>query len=102
MAKYSFKIAKKINSDVLKADAWHHRSDAISSIGVAIGILGARFGFPILDPIFGLMVSVIIIYVGVNIVRTSPNFLILYSLSLIADSRKQKNDITPKINAKTD
>ncbi|MBN2603876.1 MAG: cation-efflux pump [Candidatus Thermoplasmatota archaeon] len=76
MAKYSFKIAKKINSDVLKADAWHHRSDAISSIGVAIGILGARYGFPILDPIFGLMVSVIIIYVGINLVKTASNFLI--------------------------
>jgi cation diffusion facilitator family transporter len=76
MAKYSYKIAKKINSDVLKADAWHHRSDAISSIGVAIGILGARYVFPILDPIFGLMVSVIIIYVGINLVKTASNFLI--------------------------
>jgi divalent metal cation (Fe/Co/Zn/Cd) transporter len=76
MARYSSIIAKKINSDVLKADSWHHRSDAISSIGVAIGILGARYGFPILDPIFGLFVSFIIIYVGINLIRTSSNFLI--------------------------
>ncbi len=76
MARYSNTIAKKINSDVLKADAWHHRSDAISSIGVAIGILGARYGFPILDPIFGIIVSAIIIYVGINLVRTASNFLI--------------------------
>ena len=76
MARYSNVIAKKIDSDVLKADAWHHRSDAISSIGVAIGILGARFGFPILDPIFGLCVSIIIIYVGVTLLRTASNFLI--------------------------
>ncbi|MFE3846274.1 cation-efflux pump [Thermoplasmatota archaeon] len=76
MARYSNAIAKKINSDVLKADAWHHRSDAISSIGVAIGIIGARLGFPILDPIFGLCVSIIIIYVGVNLLRTASNFLI--------------------------
>ena len=75
MARYSNAIAKKINSDVLKADAWHHRSDAISSIGVAIGILGARYGFPILDPIFGMLVSVIIIYVGIKLVRTASNFL---------------------------
>ncbi len=74
MARYSNVIAKKIDSDVLKADAWHHRSDAISSIGVAIGILGARFGFPILDPIFGLCVSIIIIYVGVNLLRNASNF----------------------------
>jgi cation diffusion facilitator family transporter len=76
MARYSNAIAKKINSDVLKADAWHHRSDAISSIGVAIGILGARLGFPILDPIFGILVSIIIIYVGISLVKTASNYLI--------------------------
>jgi cation diffusion facilitator family transporter len=76
MARYSNAIAKKIDSDVLKADAWHHRSDAISSIGVAIGILGSRFGFPILDPIFGIIVSIIIIYVGVDLLKRASNFLI--------------------------
>ncbi len=76
MARYSNALAKKIDSDVLKADAWHHRSDAISSIGVSIGILGSRFGFPILDPIFGLSVSIIIIYVGIRLLKTSSNFLI--------------------------
>ena len=75
MARYSILIAKKIDSDVLIADGWHHRSDAISSIGVAIGILGARFGFPILDPIFGIFVAVIIIYVGIDLMRKSSNFL---------------------------
>jgi cation diffusion facilitator family transporter len=76
MARYSNTIAKKIDSDVLKADAWHHRSDAISSIGVAIGIIGSRFGFPILDPIFGIIVSIIIIYVGIDLLRKASNFLI--------------------------
>jgi len=75
MARYSNALAKKIDSNVLKADAWHHRSDAISSIGVAIGIFGARLGFPILDPIFGLFVSIIILYVGINLVKTASNFL---------------------------
>ncbi|PNX46398.1 MAG: hypothetical protein BV456_12300, partial [Thermoplasmata archaeon M8B2D] len=75
MARYSIIIAKKINSDVLKADAWHHRSDAISSIGVAIGILGARYGFPILDPIFGIIVSIVIIYVGIDLMKRSSNIL---------------------------
>lgn len=76
MAKYSFLMSKKINSDSLKADAWHHRSDAISSVGVAIGIIGARYGFPILDPIFGLFVAIIIIYIGIKLIKTSSNFLI--------------------------
>lgn len=75
MAKYSFIISKKINSDVLKADAWHHRSDAISSIGVAIGIIAARYGYPLFDPIFGVMVSIIIIYVGLKLIKTSSDFL---------------------------
>ena len=75
MARYSFTISKIINSDVLKADAWHHRSDALSSIGVAVGIIAARFGFPILDPVFGIFVSVIIIYVGIDLMKKSSNFL---------------------------
>ncbi|MBQ0059342.1 MAG: cation transporter [Lachnospiraceae bacterium] len=52
--------AKKINSDALMADAWHHRSDALSSIGAFIGILGARLGFPILDPVAGLVICLFI------------------------------------------
>jgi cation diffusion facilitator family transporter len=76
MARYSNAIAQKINSDVLRADAWHHRSDSISSIGVAIGITAARYGYPILDPIFGIIVSIIVIYVGIKLVRTASNFLI--------------------------
>ncbi|UCD13825.1 MAG: cation transporter, partial [Thermoplasmatales archaeon] len=55
MARFSFAISKRIKSDVLRADAWHHRSDAISSIGVAISIIVSRYGFPILDPIFGII-----------------------------------------------
>lgn len=76
MARYSFAISRKINSDVLKADSWHHRSDALSSIGVAIGLIGARYGFPILDPIFGIVVSIIVIYVGVDLLKKASNFLL--------------------------
>ena len=76
MARYSLIIAKKIDSDMLQADAWHHRTDAISSIGVAIGILGSYFGYPILDAIFGFFVSFIIIYVGIQLIKTSSDSLI--------------------------
>ena len=48
---YTILAAKKIQSGALKADAWHHRSDALSSVGSFVGILGAKLGFPILDPI---------------------------------------------------
>ncbi len=48
---YTRAAAKKINSGALMADAWHHRSDALSSVGAFIGIFGARMGFPVLDAV---------------------------------------------------
>lgn len=48
--------AKKIDSGALMADAWHHRSDAMSSVGALIGIAGARMGFPVLDPIASVVI----------------------------------------------
>ncbi|BBF45271.1 cobalt-zinc-cadmium resistance protein [Lachnospiraceae bacterium KM106-2] len=52
--------AKQVNSGALMADAWHHRSDALSSIGSFIGIFGARLGFPILDPIASVVICLFI------------------------------------------
>ena len=57
---YTRKAAKKINSGALMADAWHHRSDALSSIGAFIGILGARMGYPILDPLASVVICLFI------------------------------------------
>lgn len=48
--------AKRIDSAALMADAWHHRSDAFSSIGALIGILGARMGFPVMDAVASLVI----------------------------------------------
>ncbi len=76
MARFSTQIALKIDSDVLHADAWHHLTDVISSIGVAIGIIGSYVGYPILDAIFGIVVSLIIIYVGFQLIKTSSDYLI--------------------------
>ncbi len=53
---YTRHYAKKIDSSALMADAWHHRSDAFSSIGALIGIAGARLGFPIMDSIASLVI----------------------------------------------
>ncbi len=52
--------AKKINSGALMADAWHHRSDALSSVGAFVGVFGARMGFPILDPLASIVICVFI------------------------------------------
>ncbi|MEA5011520.1 MAG: cation diffusion facilitator family transporter [Angelakisella sp.] len=58
---YTRAAAKKINSGALMADAWHHRSDALSSIGSFAGILGARMGFPVLDPVASVIICIFII-----------------------------------------
>lgn len=52
--------AKKIDSGALMADAWHHRSDALSSVGALIGIAGARMGFPLTDPIASIVICIFI------------------------------------------
>lgn len=63
---YTIIIARKIKSIAMETDAWHHRSDALSSIGTFLGILGARMGIRILDPIAGLLVSFLIIKIGIE------------------------------------
>lgn len=60
MFHYTRIYAKRIDSGALMADAWHHRSDALSSIGALIGIAGARIGFPILDPVASLVICIFI------------------------------------------
>lgn len=63
--------ATKINSGALKADAWHHRSDALSSVGSLIGIAGARMGFPILDPIAAVVIALLVIKAAYDIGKDS-------------------------------
>lgn len=71
MYRYTKNAADKINSTSLYADAWHHRSDALSSIGSLIGVVGAMCGLPVLDPIASFVICAIIIKVAYNILRTS-------------------------------
>jgi cation diffusion facilitator family transporter len=64
---YTRAASKKINSGALMADAWHHRSDALSSIGSLVGIIGARIKFPVLDPIASLVICIMIIISAISI-----------------------------------
>ena len=68
---FTYFAAKKINSGALMADAWHHRSDALSSVGSFIGILGARLGFPILDPVASVIICLFIIKAAYDIGKDS-------------------------------
>lgn len=72
----TIRVANKLNSPSLKADAWHHRSDALSSIAAFIGIGGAILGIKILDPLASLTVALIVIKVGFDIFKSSFNDLI--------------------------
>lgn len=76
MYHYTVRAAKKIDSPSLKADAWHHRSDAFSSVGTLVGIGGAIAGIEILDPIASIAVCVMIIRVSVEIYIQAYNQLI--------------------------
>lgn len=66
---YTKIAAKKINSVSLMAEAWHHRSDALSSIGSFAGILGARLGYPVLDPVASVVIAVFILKVAFDIYK---------------------------------
>lgn len=61
--------AKKINCAALMADAWHHRSDSLSSVGSFVGIFGARLGFPIMDPAASLVICLFILKAAYDIFK---------------------------------
>lgn len=66
---YTKKVGEKYHSPSIIANAWHHRSDAISSVAAFIGILGAMYGYPIMDPLAGGVVGLLIIWAGSGIFR---------------------------------
>ena len=73
---YTRYYAKKIDSGALMADAWHHRSDAFSSVGALIGIVGARLGFPIMDSIASLVIFLFIIKAAIDIFKDAMDKMI--------------------------
>jgi cation diffusion facilitator family transporter len=58
--RYLLRTAKKVNSTMLLANAWHSRSDAASSLVVSIGLAGSLLGYPVLDPLAALMVGIMV------------------------------------------
>ena len=68
---YTRHYAKLLNSPAFLADAWHHRSDAFSSIGSLIGIGGSMLGFHVLDPLASVVICVCILKVAVDIIKDS-------------------------------
>lgn len=80
---YTVYKGRKINSQAVVANAWHHRSDAFSSIGTLVGIAGAMFlgeKWRVLDPVAAIIVSVFILKVAIDILRNSLEELMEHSL----------------------
>lgn len=71
--------AKKIDSSSLKAEAWHHRSDALSSVGALIGICGAKLGLPILEPIASIIICLFILKVSFDIFKDAIDRMVDHS-----------------------
>ncbi len=78
LARFSFAIAKRIDSDAIRGDAWNHRFDAMITGGIALAIYLASLhaGLRILDPVFGILVSLIILYHGAQLVRSAGDRLL--------------------------
>lgn len=95
--RYTVKEGRKLNSDAVIANAWHHRSDAISSLGTMVGIAGAMFfgeKWRILDPLAAVVVSFFIIKAGYDITKPAINELLESSLP-----KEQTNEITDIIQS---
>ena len=81
--RYSMMKARQLNSPAVEANAWHHRSDALSSIGTAVGIGGAIFlgqRWTVLDPIASVIVGVFIVKVSISLLRRGIGDLLEQSL----------------------
>jgi cation diffusion facilitator family transporter len=76
MARVSFELGDAIDSDVLRADALHHKSDVWSSVLVIVGLISAQFGFSQLDSYMGIGVSLFIIYTGFELAKNAVDDLL--------------------------
>ena len=76
MYHFSIHLGQMIDSDALKGDAWHHRSDSLSSGLVLVALAGGYFGFHALDTLFGIAIAFFLIYTGLKIMHRSYNKLL--------------------------
>ena len=78
---YTVRVAQKIRSPMLKASAWHHRSDALSSVLVLAAIGGAQLGYAWLDAVAAIIIAVMIFYMAVQLLLESTSELVDTGLS---------------------
>jgi len=73
---YTRSAAKKVNSGALMADAWHHRSDALSSVGAFIGIGGAIMGYPVMDSVASVVICLFILKAAIDVFLDAINKMV--------------------------
>lgn len=69
-------LGKKINSNTLIADGWHHRSDAIASLIIGITLVATQYGYTIIDAIMGMVVSALVFYTGISMIKECSSEII--------------------------
>lgn len=90
MYQYTRYYAVKLKSSAFMADAWHHRSDAFSSIGSLVGIGGAMLGWPVLDSVASVAICICILKVGYDILKEAVNNLVCTSCGAAYDEELKK------------
>ena len=99
--RYTIKVGRETNNPAIISNAWEHRSDAYSSIAAFFGILSARLGFLYLDPLAGLFVSIFILKISFNLLRSNigilmderPNPMILNNIKSVVQDIKEVRKI---------
>lgn len=104
MSRFSIDLGQRIDSSALIADAWHHRTDAIASVLVAVAIVASQYGYYRVDAVLGAAVSLLIMYTGIEIFKDSSSKLIgegdreyinrIDELALTVDSVLATHDIS--------
>ena len=75
MFRYSYSVGRRLNNQILIADSYHHRSDALSSVAVLIGLLAQRLGFQYGDAVAALLVTAFLVKVSIDIIMTNVKYL---------------------------
>ncbi|WP_130469880.1 cation diffusion facilitator family transporter [Candidatus Magnetaquicoccus inordinatus] len=94
---YTVRVGRKLKSNIIMANAWHHRADSISSLAALLGIGGALMGYPILDPIAAIAVAFFVSKVGFEIGRDAVKELTDASDAVDAEIREQINQLIHEI-----
>ena len=97
--RYTVKVGRDCNSPAVMANAWHHRSDVISSIGTLVGVAGAMYlgeNWRVLDPLAAVVVSVFIVKSGYDIMR--PCFSELLEASLPEDQEREISELVMSVS----